>query len=48
MRLPKASDYEVGKLESKGAYRIMALPRNPSLGTLGEASILSGIPISTL
>jgi len=48
MPLLKASYYEVGKLESKGAYGIMALPRNPSLDTLGETSKPSGIPIRIL
>ena len=40
---PQASDYEEGELDGKGNYGIMALLRNLSAHTLGEASPLTGI-----
>lgn len=45
---PQASSYEDGELEGKGTYGIMALVRNPTADTLGEASRLTGISGSTL
>ena len=45
---PEASDYEDGELEGRGTYGIMALVRNPSADTLGEAARLTGIPESDL
>ena len=45
---PEASDYEEGDPEGKGAYGIMALVRNPSTDTLGEASQLTGISTEKL
>lgn len=44
----EASEYERGSLHGWGGYGIMALVRNPSTDTLGEASRLTGIPIETL
>lgn len=41
---PQASNYEDGELEGRGTYGIMALVRNPSADTLGEAARLTGIP----
>lgn len=41
---PDASDYERKSLSGKGLYGIMALVKNPSSNTLGEASELTGIP----
>ncbi len=43
MPRPEASNYEDGELEGRGTYGIMALVRNPSADTLGEASRLTGI-----
>jgi hypothetical protein len=45
---PQASDYEEGELDGKGTYGIMALVRNPSADTLGEASQLTGISTEKL
>jgi hypothetical protein len=45
---PEASEYERGSLHGWGGYGIMALVRNPSTDTLGEASRLTGIPVETL
>ncbi len=45
---PEASNYEDGELEGRGTYGIMALVRNPSADTLGEAARLTGIPESEL
>ena len=41
---PQASPYEDGEIEGRGTYGIMALVRNPSADTLGEATRLTGIP----
>ncbi len=41
---PQASGYEEGELDGKGIYGIMALVRNPTADTLGEAANLTGIP----
>lgn len=41
---PRASEYEGGSLHGWGGYGIMALVKNPSSDTLGEASRLTGIP----
>ena len=41
---PEASNFEDGELEGRGTYGIMALVRNPSADTLGEAAKLTGIP----
>lgn len=41
---PEASNFEDGELEGRGTYGIMALVRNPSADTLGEAAGLTGIP----
>jgi hypothetical protein len=41
---PEASEYEEGSLHGWGGYGIMALVKNPSTDTLGEASKLTGIP----
>lgn len=41
---PEASDFEDGEIEGRGTYGIMALVRNPSADTLGEAADLTGIP----
>ena len=48
MSPPQASDYEEGELDGKGTYGIMALVRNPSADTLGEASQLTGISTEKL
>ncbi len=40
---PGASEYEKGELHGWGGYGIMALVKNPSTDTLGEASKLTGI-----
>lgn len=40
----EASNFESGDLEGRGTYGIMALVRNPSADTLGEAAKLTGIP----
>jgi hypothetical protein len=45
---PEASDFEDGELEGRGTYGIMALVRNPSADTLGEAADLTGIPENEL
>ena len=45
---PQASDYEEGELDGKGTYGIVALVRNPSADTLGEASQLTGISTEKL
>ena len=45
---PEASEYERSSLHGWGGYGIMALVRNPSTDTLGEASQLTGIPVETL
>jgi hypothetical protein len=45
---PQASAYEKGELDGKGTYGIMALVRNPSADTLGEASQLAGISTERL
>lgn len=45
---PQASEYERGSLHGWGGYGIMALVRNPSTDTLGEASRLTGIPEASL
>lgn len=41
---PEASEYEEGELHGWGGYGIMALVKNPSTDTLGEASKLTGLP----
>ncbi len=41
---PEASEYEEGSPSGWGGYGIMALVKNPSTDTLGEASRLTGIP----
>ncbi len=41
---PEASEYEKGSPHGWGGYGIMALVKNPSTDTLGEASRLTGIP----
>ncbi len=43
MPQPAASNFEDDELDGKGLYGIMALVRNPSSDTLGEASALTGI-----
>ena len=45
---PQASPYEGGELEGRGTYGIMALVRNPSADTLGEAAKLTSIPEAEL
>lgn len=45
---PEASEYEKGELDGKGTYGIMALVRNPSEDTLGEASRLTGLSTEKL
>ncbi|CAA9461718.1 MAG: Negative regulator of beta-lactamase expression [uncultured Rubrobacteraceae bacterium] len=45
---PEASAYERGDLHGWGSYGIMALVQNPSSDTLGEASLLTGIPEARL
>ncbi len=44
----EVSEYEQGELDGKGTYGIMALVRNPSADTLGEASKLTGISTEKL
>jgi len=44
MPSPEANEYEKGNLHGWGSYGIMALVKNPSSDTLGEASRLTGIP----
>lgn len=41
---PQANDYEEGEMGHWGFYGIMALVKNPSSDTLGEASRITGIP----
>lgn len=41
---PETNEYEKGDLHGWGSYGIMALVKNPSSNTLGEASRLTGIP----
>ena len=43
MPQPAASNFEEEELDGKGLFGIMALVRNPSADTLGEASALTGI-----
>ena len=45
---PQASPYESGEVEGRGTYGIMALVRNPTADTLGEAARLTGIPEAEL
>jgi hypothetical protein len=45
---PSASDYESGDPEGQGNYGVMALVRNPSRDTLGEASSLTGLSVGGL
>lgn len=45
---PRVSDYEEGSLEGKGTFGIMALVRNPTADTLGEAARLTGISVNKL
>ncbi len=45
---PESNEYEFGDLHGWGSYGIMALVQNPSSDTLGEASMLTGIPQETL
>ena len=45
---PAANEYEKGNLHGWGSYGIMALVKNPTSDTLGEASRLTGIPEETL
>ena len=45
---PSASDYESGDPEGQGNYGVMALVRNPSRDTLGEASSLTGLSVEAL
>jgi hypothetical protein len=40
---PSASDYEAGDPEGHGNYGVMALTKNPSRDTLGEAASLTGL-----
>lgn len=40
---PDASDYEAGDPEGRGNYGVMALVKNPSTDTLGEAASLTGL-----
>lgn len=48
MPSPSASDFEEDDLDGKGLYGVMALVRNPSADTLGEAAQLTGIPENKL
>jgi hypothetical protein len=41
---PEVNEYQEGSLHGWGSYGIMALAKNPSSNTLGEASRLTGIP----
>ncbi|HEX2728283.1 MAG TPA: hypothetical protein VHM16_00925 [Rubrobacteraceae bacterium] len=41
---PSTNEYEKGNLDGRGSYGIMALVKNPTSDTLGEASRLTGIP----
>jgi hypothetical protein len=45
---PSASDYESGDPEGQGNYGVMALVRNPSQDTVGEASSLAGLSVEAL
>ena len=45
---PSANEYESGDLHGWGSYGIMALVRNPTADTLGEAARLTGISASKL
>jgi N-acetyl-anhydromuramyl-L-alanine amidase AmpD len=45
---PSASDYESGDPEGQGNYGVMALVKNPSRDTLGEASTLTGLSVEAL
>lgn len=48
MPAPEVNAYRKGEPEGKGAYGVMALVRNPTTDTLGEAAALSGIPEARL
>lgn len=48
MPAPEANEYEKGDLHGWGSYGIMALVKNPTSDTLGEASRLTGIPEENL
>ena len=48
MPSPVANAYEEGDLHGWGSYGIMALVQNPYSDTLGEASMLTGIPEEAL
>lgn len=43
-----SNEYEKGNPHGRGSYGIMALVKNPTSDTLGEASRLTGIPEETL
>lgn len=43
MPAPGTNAYEKGEAEGKGTYGIMALVRNPTTDTLGDAAALTGI-----
>lgn len=43
-----ASEYEEGEIHGWGGYGIMALVKNPSTDTLGEAAQLTGISVEEL
>jgi N-acetyl-anhydromuramyl-L-alanine amidase AmpD len=45
---PSASDYESGDPEGQGNYGVMALTKNPSRDTLGEAASLTGLSVEAL
>jgi hypothetical protein len=45
---PATSDYEEGETEGKGTYGIMALVRNPTTDTLGDAAQLTGLSEAAL
>jgi hypothetical protein len=48
MPAPEAAAYAPGEPHGSGLYGIMALVRNPSSDTLGEASRLTGLPEADL
>ena len=45
---PPANEYKSGDLHGWGSYGIMALVRNPTSDTLGEASRLTGVSADKL
>ncbi|WP_053057524.1 hypothetical protein [Rubrobacter aplysinae] len=45
---PRTNAYDPGESEGRGTYGIMALVKNPTTDTLGDAASLTGLPEGTL